>query len=870
MRVWGKKAATTAAVLDMGWAAATGLSRQELLQKTLLALARDGRADRIGAWIEPPDTEEARNQTARGFRGLVWDREDRNIPPEWRNLSPETPLPQALLAAGHSVEQELEHGALPLIGPLLELRRAVWVPIERSGRLRGVLLAGSRSRHGEIPTELFEAAAAGLALAMELEEEQKRDREHRADLGLVKQALASAGGEQSALTLAELVENCTAGADFGSGLGATFAAVGVVSAGGGTGEGAAVSFHWTSGDYLWINALENAPAPGIWRQAIETGCSIETEPDAPAISERIGRIVAIPLGAKGKIIGVLIAGLSAQSASRADVERLELRGALASVALEAWKRNQAETREAAGRKTLLDASAEAAILLDAQGRIVDASAGAWRLLSEHQGRENAGPQIGSTGQQLKELFQASDQARIAAWSERALLGMEDRRSERRSGPSELPEGVLSNGIRVRLRPAIPAGGRYAAVVLDTWKDTGAIEEDLRAQAELRGILEWLDEGVILFDAQDNVRAINSRFLQITGLGSGDATALVTLERLIFKLSEHVAEPWHFSQRWRNLARGIDGGIREELEFLHPTPRIVQRLARPILDAEGRRLGRVEIYRDLTARRGSQSKLLRTEKLAALGQLITSVVHELNNPLTSILGYSQRLLENAKTAAIERELRHIFQEAERATGILKQLLLNAHESKLELRVVSINEVVRQVIELQQVSLAQEKINVALDLDPAWPMVHGDAGQLQQVLMNLTGNARQALDQTGRGGTIRIRTKQIGAQRVLLEIADDGPGISQEILGRIFDPFFTTKPAGTGTGLGLAIVLGIVREHGGHVNVASPPRGEQSFLSHCGPRAAYPERAFRRLLESHFLQRYLRQTKSLPGKVKMRRQ
>ena len=95
-------------------------------------------------------------------------------------------------------------------------------------------------------------------------------------------------------------------------------------------------------------------------------------------------------------------------------------------------------------------------------------------------------------------------------------------------------------------------------MLDTWKDTGAIEEDLRAQAELRGILEWLDEGVILFDAQDNVRAINSRFLQITGLGSGDTAALVTLERLIFKLSEHVAEPWNFSQRWRNLARGIDG------------------------------------------------------------------------------------------------------------------------------------------------------------------------------------------------------------------------------------------------------------------------------------------------------------------------
>ena len=95
------------------------------------------------------------------------------------------------------------------------------------------------------------------------------------------------------------------------------------------------------------------------------------------------------------------------------------------------------------------------------------------------------------------------------------------------------------------------------------------------------------------------------------------------------------------------------------------------------------------------------------------------------------------------------------------------------------------------------------------------------------MNLINNARQALDHTGKTGSIRVRTKQIGDQRVLLEVADDGPGIPAETLGRIFDPFFTTKPAGVGTGLGLAIVLGIVREHGGHVNVASPPTGGAIF-------------------------------------------
>ena len=108
------------------------------------------------------------------------------------------------------------------------------------------------------------------------------------------------------------------------------------------------------------------------------------------------------------------------------------------------------------------------------------------------------------------------------------------------------------------------------------------------------------------------------------------------------------------------------------------------------------------------------------------------------------------------------------------------------------------------------------------------------QLQQVLMNLINNARQALDHTGKTGSIRVRTKQIGDQRVLLEVAVDGPGIPAETLGRIFDPFFTTKPAGVGNGLGLAIVLGIVREHGGHVNVASPPNRRRNFFDRLASR------------------------------------
>jgi len=132
-----------------------------------------------------------------------------------------------------------------------------------------------------------------------------------------------------------------------------------------------------------------------------------------------------------------------------------------------------------------------------------------------------------------------------------------------------------------------------------------------------------------------------------------------------------------------------------------------------------------------------------------------------------------------------------------------------------------------MDLQRFSLAAEKIRVEIDLDPVLPFVKGDPGHLQQVLMNLVGNARQAIEQHGQGGTIRLHTKRIGDRRVLLEVADNGPGIPQAILARIFDPFFTTKPAGVGTGLGLAIVLSVVRQHGGQVHVLSPPHGGAVF-------------------------------------------
>ena len=231
--------------------------------------------------------------------------------------------------------------------------------------------------------------------------------------------------------------------------------------------------------------------------------------------------------------------------------------------------------------------------------------------------------------------------------------------------------------------------------------------------------------------------------------------------------------------------------------------------------------------DVEAQRIFKSKLQRTEKLAALGQMVTGIAHELSNPLTSILGYAQRLLLRPDAGGFSREAGQILQEAERATEILRQLLRSARDSRPERRRVALNQVVSRTVELQRFSLKGANIRLEVELDPTLPSIKGDEGQLQQVLMNLIGNARQAIEEQGKGGQIRVHTKRIASRRVLLEVSDDGPGIPERILTKIFDPFFTTKPAGMGTGLGLSIVLAIVQEHGGQVRVRNTPGGGATF-------------------------------------------
>src|SRR6202051_4080084 len=263
MKMWSKKTNTWA--MSAAGAAGQELLREKLLRKTLYKLASHSSTDRVGVWLDAPDTEGVETSIGPGtkpFRGIVWDRQSQNIPLEWQKLSAEPPLPHEALSAGESVDQRLHHDAVPIIGPLLELQRAMWVPVKRRGRLRGILLAGSRRKYGKLPAETLESAASELALAIELEEEQQLARDSQADLLLARKTLGTLlGSEKPSLMLAALVDDCIVRARCDGGMAIRFAAIGRLQKERGDSMNLRqIVFPWKSGDPVWTSALRSNTA----------------------------------------------------------------------------------------------------------------------------------------------------------------------------------------------------------------------------------------------------------------------------------------------------------------------------------------------------------------------------------------------------------------------------------------------------------------------------------------------------------------------------------------------------------------------------------------------------------------------------------
>ena len=224
------------------------------------------------------------------------------------------------------------------------------------------------------------------------------------------------------------------------------------------------------------------------------------------------------------------------------------------------------------------------------------------------------------------------------------------------------------------------------------------------------------------------------------------------------------------------------------------------------------------------------QLLQTEKMAALGQTISGVAHELNNPLATILSWAERLSQRLPgDDPMKRGLEVILSEAERAARIVRNLLTFARKRQSTRAMVGLNEIVRETLGLRAYEQRITNITVLPALASGLPQVFADGHQVKQVLLNLLMNAEQAMLAAHGRGTIVIRTWHDSARSVVvLEVNDDGPGVAEDVQGKIFDPFFTTKEVGKGTGLGLTVAYAIVQEHGGRITLKSTRGAGASFF------------------------------------------
>ncbi len=225
-------------------------------------------------------------------------------------------------------------------------------------------------------------------------------------------------------------------------------------------------------------------------------------------------------------------------------------------------------------------------------------------------------------------------------------------------------------------------------------------------------------------------------------------------------------------------------------------------------------------KDITVRRMMDARLQQAEKLASLGQLSAGVAHEINNPLGLILGYTQLILKEAGSdGQMHEDLEVIEKHTMSCKKIVEDLLQFSRSMETSKKPSSVNELLERVLRVLKSNFAKDGVEIEPVLEPDLPEVTLDAEKMEQVIMNLLINARQAIEGPGR---IRVRTgRTTGSGSIFLAVSDSGSGIAPEVLPRIFDPFYTTKPTGMGTGLGLSVSYGIVQDHGGEIEVESTP-------------------------------------------------
>ncbi len=360
---------------------------------------------------------------------------------------------------------------------------------------------------------------------------------------------------------------------------------------------------------------------------------------------------------------------------------------------------------------------------------------------------------------------------------------------------------------------------YAAIAIENAR---LYEQVKQSESRYRDLFDNANDLIFTLDSRFNIRSINKVGPTITGYACDDLIGRQLRDMI-------------FDDAWASVERRLASVLRGqvvppfELQFRRRDEETVVLEVSARLIRDGDRSEAIHcIARDLTERRRLEEQLIKAEKLSAIGQLVAGVAHEVNNPLTSISGYTQLMLRDKNLPpSVREDLQHINTQAERAARIVQNLLMFAREHKPQRTLVDINQVLQSTLALRAYQLRVDNITVVTDFAPNLPPTVADPHQLQQVFLNLINNAHQAMTERGDKGTLTLRTSvaqyvgKDGREEDWIRVAvnDTGIGISPRNLSRIFDPFFTTKPIGQGTGLGLSICFGIIQEHGGRIRAES---------------------------------------------------
>jgi PAS domain S-box-containing protein len=337
-----------------------------------------------------------------------------------------------------------------------------------------------------------------------------------------------------------------------------------------------------------------------------------------------------------------------------------------------------------------------------------------------------------------------------------------------------------------------------------------------SESRYRLITEQIRDAVFLLDLAGRVTFANGQGGQLLGIAPEELEG----HRLADLLGE---EAGSVCAPAGSRAAGERAGVAEiEIRRSDGGRCWIEVTQAPVLEG-GREVGRLAVVRDLTQKRRAEDEirrqreaLFRSEKLAALGQLLAGVAHELNNPLSVVLGQTVLIRETAEEPRVVARADKIAQAAERCARIVRDFLALARRYPRDRQGVDLSDVVRQVVDVAREVLAAQAIEVSLDLAPGLPPVWADRSQLDQVVANLVSNAHQALQDGAHPRRLLLRTRfDAKRERLVLEVVDNGPGVAPDARRRLFEPFFTTRAHGQGTGLGLALCQGIVEGHGGRI-------------------------------------------------------